>query len=125
MRNLATKCAEDVTVRIEHECREKYTKEGYQMGYADGIMKREKAFYSYGKYDEITIDDLDLSNRSYNALQRNGIYSVSDLIHAGNGIVDIENLGKKSIEEIIEKLAEIGVPVGKYFKRVMLEYDIA
>ena len=118
------KCNDIARKKMEAECREKYTSEGYQMGYIDGIAKREKAMYSYGKYDNITIDDLDLSNRSYTAMQKNGIYTVSDIIHIGNGLFDIENLGKKSLIEIITKLHEIGVDVSKHFKRIILKYEI-
>ena len=116
-------CKSEVREKLDAECREKYTKEGYQMGYADGLMKREKTFYSYGKSDEVTIDDMDLSHRSYNALQGNGIYTVSDIINVGNGLMQVRNLGKKSLEEIIMKLYEMGVDVKKYFMRVILTYE--
>ena len=120
----SSKCTEEMTRKIEAECREKFTKEGYAMGYADGILKREKAFYSYGRYDEITINDLDLSNRSHTALQKHGIYTVSDIINVGNGLADIENLGKKSLEEIVRHLHDIGVDVDKHFKRIIMNYEI-
>lgn len=123
MLDCSVKCTEEMTKKIDAECREKYTKEGYQMGYADGILKREKAFYSYGNYDKITIDDLSLSNRSYSALQKNGIYTVSDIINIGNGLADIRNLGRKSLEEILTQLNDIGVDIDKYFKRVIMSYE--
>lgn len=124
IRKMSEECSKETAERLEATCRDKYTKEGYQMGYADGITKREKAFYSYGRYDEITIDDLELSHRSYYALQKNGIHTVSDIINVGNGLDKIDNIGKKSLNEIIEKLNDLGVNIDKHFKRIILKYDI-
>ena len=41
------RCNAVTRTKIEAECREAFTREGYQMGYADGITKREKAMNSY------------------------------------------------------------------------------
>lgn len=53
------------------------------------------------------IEDLDLSVRSYNALKRAGIQTVQELISkTKEEIENIHNLGKKSLREILQKLAE-------------------
>ena len=55
----------------------------------------------------VSIDELELSVRSYNCLHRAGYEYVSDF--AGKNLNDIRNLGPKSLEEIVEKLKDYGV----------------
>lgn len=56
------------------------------------------------------IDDLGLQSRSYNALTREGIQTVGELVARSEAdLLDIRNFGAKSIEEIKEKLAEKGM----------------
>ena len=57
-----------------------------------------------------TIEELDLSVRSYNCLKRAGIETVKDLTErTENDMMKVRNLGQKSLEEIKEKLADLGV----------------
>lgn len=58
----------------------------------------------------LPIDSLQLQSRSYNALRRRGILTVGELVaHSEADLLDIRNFGSKSIEEIKEKLAELGM----------------
>ncbi len=61
------------------------------------------------KYKQITVDELKLSVRSSNALHRGGIHTLYQLIERYNKeeIQSISNLGKKSYEEIEDKLKYI------------------
>ena len=60
-----------------------------------------------------SISSLDLSVRSYNSLKRAGIEKISDLAKMSHGEINtIKNLGKKSLEEILEKLVELGIKQG-------------
>lgn len=59
---------------------------------------------------EMTVEELDLSVRSYNCLKRAGINSVQEL--AGKSMDDmmkVRNLGKKSLEEVERKLKDLGL----------------
>ncbi len=59
------------------------------------------------------LDTLGLSARSYNSLERAGLKYIGELaLMSENELKEIKNLGKKSLEEIKEKLAEVGFPVG-------------
>ncbi len=59
---------------------------------------------------EMTIEELDLSVRSYNCLKRAGINTVEDLINKSeDDMMKVRNLGKKSLEEVINKLASLGL----------------
>ena len=58
----------------------------------------------------ITLEELDLSVRSYNCLKRAGINTVKDLSEKTyEDMLEVRNLGKKSLEEVIQKLASLGI----------------
>jgi DNA-directed RNA polymerase subunit alpha len=58
----------------------------------------------------LTIEDLNLTVRSYNCLKREGINTVGDLVQKSEAeLMDIRNFGQKSIEEVKEKLDELGL----------------
>ncbi len=59
---------------------------------------------------EMTIEELDLSVRSYNCLKRAGINTVDDLTQRSEeDMMKVRNLGRKSLEEVIQKLATLGL----------------
>lgn len=59
---------------------------------------------------EMTIEELDLSVRSYNCLKRAGINTVEELSNKSeDDMMKVRNLGKKSLEEVIQKLNELGL----------------
>jgi len=63
---------------------------------------------------EMTIEELDLSVRSYNCLKRAGINTVEELIQRNEeDMMKVRNLGKKSLEEVINKLHELGLSLRK------------
>ena len=70
----------------------------------------EKAENQTSKIMEMTIDDMDLSVRSYNCLKRANINTVEDLISkTEEEMMKVRNLGRKSLEEVINKLALMGL----------------
>jgi DNA-directed RNA polymerase subunit alpha len=59
---------------------------------------------------DLTIDELDLSVRSFNCLKRAGINTVEDLINKSEmDMMKVRNLGRKSLEEVLAKLKELGL----------------
>lgn len=59
---------------------------------------------------EITIEELDLSVRSYNCLKRANINTVQELIERDEeDMMKVRNLGRKSLEEVQQKLAALGL----------------
>ena len=63
---------------------------------------------------EMTIEELDLSVRSYNCLKRAGINNVEDLINKSEeDMMKVRNLGRKSLEEVIGKLTGLGLYLKK------------
>ena len=70
----------------------------------------EKAETQRDKVMEMTIDDMDLSVRSYNCLKRANINTVEDLCSkTEEEMMKVRNLGRKSLEEVINKLAMMGL----------------
>ena len=59
---------------------------------------------------EMTVEELDLSVRSFNCLKRANIHKVGDLIEKSEEeMMKVRNLGKKSLDEVIQKLAQFGL----------------
>jgi DNA-directed RNA polymerase subunit alpha len=74
----------------------------------------EKEEEQKDKILEMPIEELDLSVRSYNCLKRAGINTVEELIQRNEeDMMKVRNLGKKSLEEVINKLAELGLSLRK------------
>lgn len=66
------------------------------------------------KYLEKSIDDLDLSVRSFNCLKRAGINTVEDLINkTEEDMMKVRNLGRKSMDEVIARLEDLGLSLRK------------
>jgi DNA-directed RNA polymerase subunit alpha len=62
----------------------------------------------------ITIEELNLSVRSYNCLKREGINTVGDLVQRSEAeLMDIRNFGQKSIDEVKGKLEELGLSLNQ------------
>ena len=70
----------------------------------------EKSGDSQSKQLQMTIEELDLSVRSFNCLKRANINTVEDLISkTEDEMMKVRNLGRKSLEEVINKLAMMGL----------------
>ena len=78
------------------------------MGSASTVV--EKAEAQRDKVLEMTIEELDLSVRSFNCLKRASINTVEDLISkTQDEMMKVRNLGRKSLEEVMNKLAMMGL----------------
>ena len=74
----------------------------------DVMVEREETIKE--KVLEMTIEELDMSVRSFNCLKRAGIDTVEDLINrTEEDMIKVRNLGKKSLEEVIQKLHSLGL----------------
>ena len=70
----------------------------------------EKVEEESNKYEDMTIEELDLSVRSYNCLKRAGIQTVLELTQRSEeDMMKVRNLGKKSLKEVKEKLMAFGL----------------
>ena len=74
----------------------------------DAIEAKQEKVY------EMTIEELDMSVRSFNCLKRAGIDTVKDLVNkTEEDMIRVRNLGKKSLEEVIQKLQSLGLSLKK------------
>lgn len=74
----------------------------------------EKEEEKKDKVLEMTIEELDLSVRSYNCLKRAGINTVQELVmKTEEDMMKVRNLGKKSLEEVEQKLGGLGLGLKK------------
>ena len=75
----------------------------------------EKAHESNSKTVNMSIEDLDLTVRSYNCLKRAGISTVDELTQkTEDEMAHVRNLGKKSLKEVKEKLTDLGLHFKHY-----------
>ena len=75
---------------------------------AEIMVEREET--KKEKVLEMTIEELDMSVRSFNSLKRSGINTVEELTNkTEEDMMRIRNLGKKSLEEITQKLHSLGL----------------
>ena len=74
----------------------------------------EKEDDAKGKVLEMNIDELELSVRSYNCLKRAGINTVEELTNrTPEDMMKVRNLGRKSLEEVLAKLKELGLQLNQ------------
>ncbi|MCL1786725.1 MAG: DNA-directed RNA polymerase subunit alpha [Defluviitaleaceae bacterium] len=75
---------------------------------AEIMIEREEGLKE--KMLEMSIEELDLSVRSYNCLKRAGINTVEDLASkTEEDMMKVRNLGKKSLEEVLKKMSDLGL----------------
>lgn len=83
-----------------------------EMGNAEIMVEKDDD--GKEKVLEMTIEELDLSVRSFNCLKRAGINTVEDLIgKSEEDMMKVRNLGRKSLDEVIGKLASLGFGLSK------------
>ncbi len=79
---------------------------------AEIMVEREET--KKEKVLEMTIEELDMSVRSFNCLKRAGIDTVEDLTNkTEDDMIKVRNLGKKSLDEVIQKLRSLGLDLKK------------
>lgn len=78
--------------------------------FADLGLVKDPVVLTEETFENLTIEDLDLSVRSYNCLKRAGIANVQELTQKSEAdMMKVRNLGKKSLKEVKDKLIEKGL----------------
>lgn len=73
-------------------------------------IMQEKKIDTMTKTLETPIEEVEFSVRAYNCLKRAGIHTVQDLVNKKEvEVTKIRNLGKKSLKEVLDKVAELGL----------------
>jgi DNA-directed RNA polymerase subunit alpha len=77
-------------------------------------FKEDEEQETYDEVLDIAIEDMDFSVRTYNCLKRAGINAIGDLtVRTEEDMMKVRNLGKKSLEEVLNKLGELGLSLAK------------
>ncbi len=80
----------------------------------ESVTLIEKEDSKKDKLLEMTIEELDLSVRSYNCLKRAGIHTAQELANrTEDEMMKVRNMGRKSLEEVVAKLEELGLSLKK------------
>ena len=96
VRNLGRKSLEEVLAKLQE----------YHLSLKDADEDEEEQ----QEIMDITIEEMGLSIRSYNCLKRAGIYTLGDLSsRTPEDMMKVRNLGRKSLEEVLQKMKEYGV----------------
>ena len=83
---------------------------------ANADIMVEKPEEKKDKVLETTIEELDLSVRSFNCLKRAGINTVADLVSKSEAeMMRVRNLGRKSLEEVVGKITSLGLEFSKEY----------
>lgn len=82
------------------------------LGYAEASINKLQADEPTRHVLELPIESLNLSVRAYNCLARAGFNYVADLsVRTMSDLMKVRNLGRKSLEEILQKLEDIGIVI--------------
>ena len=74
------------------------------------VVIRDEDSEDPGEIMNMNIDELELSVRSYNCLKRAGINTVEELCNkTSEDMMKVRNLGRKSLDEVLAKLKELGL----------------
>ena len=111
-RTIAPDSAVSLAAKILMEHIKLFTDLTESVGSVEIMVEKEEE--SIDRLMEMTVEELDLSVRSYNCLKRAGINSVDELVRkTEEDMMKVRNLGKKSLQEIKEKLGDLGLSLRK------------
>ena len=96
---------------------------GYDNGYADGLAEKKANSGSINVLNVVNIDTLSLSVRTYNALSRNGVKTLGDVVMLGDGIANLHTFGKICFDEIARVLMEYNVDPFTTFPKAVRKYE--
>lgn len=89
---------------------------GFEQGGPGGIVVSQAELQEspFSEIDAMLIEDLDLSVRSYNCLKREGTSTVGELrAMTEEQLLEIRNFGSKSVDEVKDKLVELGISLAE------------
>lgn len=105
------------------QIRKKAYEEGYRVGFGDGEFGTVSNEVSNDVLKGIKINSLQLSPRTFNALSKNGIDNLGDVVSLGDDIIDLRSFGKSCFCEIAEHLKSNGVRVVRTFPLSCKKFD--
>lgn len=115
---------DDVIADSEREMiKKKSFVEGYESGYKDGLFEKKSNGLNIGTLDFVAVATLPLSIRTYNALERNNIRTLGDVVQLGDRISAFRTFGEKCFNELAEILISYNVNVEMTFPKTCKKFD--
>ena len=89
--------------------------DGYEKGYTDGLEGMRASKASGNTLQTVTLDTLELSTRTFNALTHNRMRTLADVVDRGDRLMDIVSYGKNCFRETANTLELFGVNIERTF----------
>lgn len=106
------------------ELRIKAYNDGYEKGYADGGKMLDKNPANKEAINNIGVETLGLSVRTYNACIRNNLKTIGDILECGDSITECITLGRVSFRELMRTLGKFGINPSISFPRATMELGL-
>ena len=100
-------------------------KEGYEKGFADATANRKESSANRNTINNILVNTLSLSIRTFNACKRNHLNTVGDILDCGDNIMNCSYLGQSCFREIANKLEALNVNVSEYFPMTIKIWEVS
>lgn len=124
--NLLTERIEYLSDTIDDSEREQLKRdsyaEGYDNGFADGMLGKQTDSANTELLSTVSIETVPLSIRAYNALKKNGVKTLGDLVSIGDRIISFKTFGKVSFIEIAKLLEEYNVNIKATFPKAYVKF---
>ena len=98
--------------------------DGYENGYNDGLVEKKHNTANIDVLATISIDTVKLSVRAYNALQKNGIRTLGDLVRVGDKVIGFHAFGKTCFIEMVALLKSYNVNVETVFPKACEKWRV-
>ena len=122
MENVLADRVKSITNVIEVSEREAIRAEAYAKGVVDG--KREGAYYVNEDFEDITIEKLGMTTRTYNACEKNNLRTLADILRKRDGIIDCRTFGAKCFHELCAILTSMNINPATYFPRTIEKFGM-
>lgn len=124
--NLMSERIEYLTGTIEDSEREQIKRDayadGYDNGFADGLIGKPTDSANTELLSTVSIDTVTFSVRAYNALKKNGIKTLGDIVSMGDGIIKLKTFGKTCFIEIAQLLEGYNVNIKATFPKAYARF---
>ena len=98
--------------------------DGYNSGFADGLVGKQIGTANIDLLDGISIETVALSVRSSNALKRNGIKTLGDILRVGDNLINFKAFGKTCFEEVSALLESYDVNIPAVFPKACMKWRV-
>ena len=111
IKNLSDIIVDSTTEEVKNNC----YNEGYAKGFADATANRKENSGNRTTLDNILVETLGLSVRTFNACKRNHLNTIGDILNCGDKIQNCSYLGQRCFRELARSLEDLDINTSEYF----------